>query len=69
MNYNIETYDGVVYLMGIARTQAELKEAAERASRVGGVQRVVSYVRVRDIPAQQSATRPGDNELAGGAAH
>ena len=69
LNYNIETYDGVVYLMGIARTQAELKEAAERASRVGGVQRVVSYVRVRDISAQQSATRSSDDELAGGASY
>ncbi|WP_084395833.1 BON domain-containing protein [Henriciella aquimarina] len=68
INYNIETYDGVVYLMGIARTNGELKEAAERASKVGGVQRVVSYVRVRDMPAQYDASNAsrGNDELMGG---
>ncbi len=55
LNFNIETYDGVVYLMGIARTEAELREAAERASRVGGVQRVVSYVRLAPRRASESA--------------
>jgi len=68
INYNIETYDGVVYLMGIARTQDELKEAAERASKVGGVERVVSYVQVRDMPAQNEATGrsgSGNGELLG----
>ncbi|MEM9669849.1 MAG: BON domain-containing protein [Pseudomonadota bacterium] len=48
VNYNIETYNGVVYLMGIARSQEELETAAERASYVRGVQQVVSYVTVRD---------------------
>ncbi len=50
INFNIETYDGVVYLMGIARTQEELRKAAEEASRVGGVRQVISYVRIRDMP-------------------
>ncbi len=48
VNFNIETYDGVVYLMGIARSAEELKRAAEEASIVGGVKQVVSYVRVRE---------------------
>lgn len=46
VNYNVETYDGVVYLMGVARTSEELRKAAEEASLVGGVKQVVSYVRV-----------------------
>ena len=48
VNFNIETYGGVVYLMGIARDTEELRRAAEEASIVGGVTQVVSYVRVRD---------------------
>lgn len=70
VNYNIETYDGVVYLMGIARSNEELEQAAERASVVRGVQRVVSYVRVRGDavrPAPRSATNTRrDEELLGG---
>lgn len=48
LNFNIETYNGVVYLMGIARTQAELEEAARRVSLIKGVNQVVSYVKLRD---------------------
>ncbi len=48
VNFNIETYGGVVYLMGIARDTEELRKAAEEASVVGGVTQVVSYVRVRE---------------------
>lgn len=48
VNFNIETYDGIVYLMGIARTEKELKHAAEKASVVPGVKEVVSYVRLAD---------------------
>lgn len=65
VNYNIETYDGVVYLMGIARSDVELREAAERASVIGGVERVVSYVRVRNAPAQYEASSTGRNDLLG----
>ena len=47
LNFSIETYNGVVYLMGIARTQAELEEAARRISYIKGVNQVVSYVKVK----------------------
>lgn len=52
ININIETFHGTVYLMGIARTDQELRRAAEIASVVGGVQRVVSFMQVRapDLP-------------------
>lgn len=80
VNYNIETYDGVVYLMGIARSQEELVAAAEEAANVGGVQQVVSYVRVRQSatsvqatpsqspgsPAYSDAEAEADKDLLGG---
>lgn len=46
ININVETYNGVVYLMGIARSPDELRKAAEEASVVGGVKQVVSYMRL-----------------------
>lgn len=55
VNFNIETYDGVVYLMGIARNTEELRAAAEEASVVGGVAQVVSYVRIRDSEGRVAA--------------
>ena len=55
VNINIETYGGVVYLMGIARSQKELQQAAKEASIVTGVQQVVSYMRVLG-----GAARPND---------
>ncbi|WP_018149263.1 BON domain-containing protein [Henriciella marina] len=69
LNFNIETYAGVVYLMGFARSEEELEAAAERASLVRGVKRVVSYVRVREgLPRKNES--PGaqnpDQELLGG---
>ena len=50
LNVNIETYHGVVYLMGTARSQAELRRAAEIASYVSGVERVVSFMRLLETP-------------------
>ena len=51
LNYNIETRDGVVYLLGVARDKAELSEAARLASITRGVREVVSYVSVKnDMP-------------------
>ncbi len=51
INVNIETFHGNVYLMGTARTDLELRRAAEIASVVSGVQRVVSFMQVRPAPA------------------
>ena len=47
VNYEIETANRSVYLIGSARTQAELDHATDLARRVPGVKRVVSYVEVR----------------------
>jgi osmotically-inducible protein OsmY len=58
VNYNIETQKGVVYLMGVARSEEELQRAATSASMVRGVERVVSYVTVRPHNTQQLAAAP-----------
>jgi len=46
-NYTIETDRQSVYLIGAARSQAELDQATQLARYVPGVQRVVSYVEIR----------------------
>lgn len=46
LNYNISTYNGIVYLMGTARSEEELRTATQIASLVKGVREVVSYVKV-----------------------
>lgn len=54
VNMNIETRDGVVYLLGFARSEGERERASRHASLVDGVERVVVLLRV-----------PGENpELA-----
>jgi osmotically-inducible protein OsmY len=67
INVNIETFHGNVYLMGYARTDNELRRAAEIASVVPGVVRVVSFMQVREPqrpyyaerdPAPEYATAP-----------
>ena len=47
VNYTIETVDQSVYLIGSARSQAELDHATDLARNVPGVKRVVSYVEIR----------------------
>ncbi|MBM3546401.1 MAG: BON domain-containing protein [Alphaproteobacteria bacterium] len=46
INYSIDTVNGTVYLMGIARSQAELDRVTNHARNLAYVKRVVSYVRV-----------------------
>lgn len=68
INVNIETFHGNVYLMGTARSEQELRRAAEIASVVGGVQRVVSFMQVRAVRAPyyaQADTGPPQPEFRG----
>jgi len=71
-NFNVETYGGTVYLLGVARSAEELEKAAEEASLVGGVNQVVSYVRLRNdlgeiVPYTPAQPVEGDaGELLGG---
>jgi osmotically-inducible protein OsmY len=50
INYSVITVNQTVYLMGIAQDQAELDRATSIISTVDYVQRVVSYVRLKDDP-------------------
>ena len=47
INYSIDTVNGVVFLMGIARDQAEHDRVTNHARNLAYVRRVVSYVRIR----------------------
>jgi osmotically-inducible protein OsmY len=58
INVNIETFHGNVYLMGVARTQAELERAAQIASITSGVRRVVSFMQVRALSPGSVAAPP-----------
>jgi osmotically-inducible protein OsmY len=50
VNYNVETVNGVVYLMGIAQNQAELDKATYIASITSYVKQVISHVILKDDP-------------------
>lgn len=47
INYNIETANGTVYIMGIAQNQAELNRVLDIARNTRFVKNVVSYARLR----------------------
>ncbi len=65
INVNIETFHGNVYLMGTARNDHELRRAAEIASVVPGVRRVVSFMQVRARPQPYYAQSPARPEYRG----
>lgn len=46
INYSIDTVQGVVYLMGVARSQEELDHVMEVSRGVRGVKQVISYVKL-----------------------
>ncbi len=46
VNFNIETHNGAVHLLGFARNEAERRRAATHASLAEGVREVVDLVRV-----------------------
>jgi len=53
VNYNVQTVDGTVYLMGTAKNQAELEQVTEKARTISGVKKVVSYVEIKGAGATQ----------------
>jgi len=68
-NYTIDTNNGSVYLIGSARTQAELELATRIARYIPGVKRVVSYVELRSgapIAERAPAPLPGPAPVTGG---
>jgi len=72
-NFNVETHDGTVYLLGVARSQRELERAARIASTTRGTREVISYVRVAGLPdgrgapqgVRQQATQISGGNLSG----
>ncbi len=54
INYTVETVNGTVYLLGIAKTQAELDRVTDHARNIGGVVKVVSHVRLKDDRSRKS---------------
>ncbi len=46
LNYNVETVNGVVYMIGIARNEPELERVTNHARTIENVQKVISHVRV-----------------------
>ncbi len=55
INYSVETVNGSVYLLGIARSADELERVTNYARNIRGVKRVVSHVRTKqERPQPQS---------------
>ena len=54
INYSVDTLNGVVYLFGIAQSQAELDRATGHARNISGVSKVVSHVILKDDPKRSS---------------
>ena len=50
VNYDIETVNGTVHVMGLARSNEELRRVTDIASRVSGVQQVVSHALLTSDP-------------------
>ncbi|MEM6780383.1 MAG: BON domain-containing protein [Pseudomonadota bacterium] len=46
LNYNIDTVQGIVYLMGYAQNQKELNRVIETARTIPNVKQVISYVKI-----------------------
>ncbi len=49
-NFDIETVNGTVYILGIAKDKAELEHVAYLAATISGVQKVVSHALLADDP-------------------
>lgn len=67
INYSIDCVGGVVYLMGVAQSKEELDVVINHARNIAYVQRVVSYVRMKEqavpdeaVPAEQMDNAAGE---------
>ncbi len=59
-NFDFETVNSVVYILGIARDQDELDYVAELAATIAGVERVVSHALLADDPRRGKVIIPAD---------
>ena len=53
LNYNVETINGIIYVVGIAQDQAELDKVVDHARRIENVKQVVSHVVMKDDPRRE----------------
>ena len=53
-NYNVETVNGSVYMIGTARDVPELERATNHARTIKGVRNVISHVRLKNAPSVNS---------------
>ncbi len=60
-NINIEVNDGVVYLLGVARTPEELAMTTHIASTTRGTREVISYIKLANDRSRLTANGPGFN--------
>lgn len=54
-NFNIETVNATVYILGIAKNRAELEHVAYLAATIAGVERVVSHALLANDPRRTGA--------------
>lgn len=54
INYNLETVNGTIYLIGIAQDEVELNRVIRHARNIEGVRKVESYVRLKSDPSRGS---------------
>ena len=58
VNYDIETVNGTVYILGIAQDEDELEKVKAHARSVDGVKQVVSHVMMKDDPRRPAPPPP-----------
>jgi osmotically-inducible protein OsmY len=63
LNYNIETIETVVYVLGIAGSEEELSEVINEAESVKDVSKVISYVRVKGEKISSEKETLDDSEI------
>ncbi len=63
INYNIETVRGTIYLLGIARSDAELTRVVHHARNVSGVRKIVPLVRVKAPEGVEMATKTPESAI------
>lgn len=70
INYNIDTVQGTIYLMGFAQSRAELNRVIEVARGIPGVKGVVSYVKIvsgqENVPAWDDGRYANEKDLNNG---
>jgi len=50
VNYSVESFNGNVFLLGVAQDQTELNRVIQLARNISGVRKVVSHVLMKDDP-------------------